>query len=127
MNFLLDSHTFVWTHEEPRKLSPKAATEIKNSANDLFLRVASVWELQIKIQIGKFKFKDALKNIIAGQQIIDRIQILPVNLAHTLYLKNLPLHHKDPFNRLLISQAIVENMILVSTDPKFWAYPVNLL
>jgi PIN domain nuclease of toxin-antitoxin system len=105
MNLLIDSHTFVWTHEKPGKLSQKAATEIKNSANDLFLSVASVWELQIKIQIGKFKFKDALESIIAEQQIINGIQILPVNLPHALYLENLPLHHKDPFDRLLISQT----------------------
>ena len=127
MNLLLDSHTFVWTHEEPRKLSAKAAAEIKNPANDLFLSAASVWELQIKIQIGKFKFNDTLENVIAEQQLINGIQILPVNLTHVLYLKNLPLHHRDPFDRLLISQAIVENMTLVSADPKFSAYQVNLL
>lgn len=80
MNLLLDSHTFVLTHEEPGKLSQKAAAEIKNSADDLFFSVASVWELQIKIQIGKFKFKDALENIIVAQQTINGIQILPVNL-----------------------------------------------
>jgi len=91
MNLLLDSHTFVWTHEEPRKLSPKVAAEIKSSANDLFLSVASVWELQIKIQIGKFKFDDPLENIIGEQQLINGIQILPVNLSHVLHLKNLPL------------------------------------
>lgn len=127
MNLLLDSHTFVWTHEEPQKLSQKVAAKIKNSANDLFLSVASVWELQIKIQIGKFKFKDTLENIIAAQQLVNGIQILPINLSHALYLENLPLHHKDPFDRLLISQAIVENLTLVSADPKFSAYQVNLL
>ena len=64
MNLLLDSHSFVWMHEKPGRLSQKAASEIRNPANDLFLSVATVWELQIKIQIGKFKFKDALENII---------------------------------------------------------------
>ena len=127
MSLLLDSHTFVWVHEEPRKLSQKVVAEIKNPANDLFLSVASVWELQIKIQIGKFKFNDTLENIINEQQRINGIQILPINLSHALYLKNLPLHHKDPFDRLLISQAIVENMILVSADPKFSMYQATLL
>lgn len=127
MNLLLDSHTFVWTHEEPQKLSAKAAAEIRNPANDLFLSAASVWELQIKIQIGRFKFNDAIENIIAEQQLTNGMQILPVNLAHALYLKNLPLHHKDPFDRILIAQAIVENMILISVDPKFSMYPANLL
>ena len=127
MNLLLDSHTFVWTHEEPRKLSQKAAAAIKNPGNNLFLSAASVWELQIKIQIGKFKFKDSLEDIVAEQQLINGLQILPINLAHALYLKNLPLHHKDPFDRLLIAQAFVENLILVSADPKFAMYQVNLL
>jgi len=127
MNLLLDSHTFVWTHEEPRKLSQNAAAAIKNSGNNLFLSAASVWELQIKIQIGKFKFKDSLEDIVAEQQLINGLQILPINLAHALYLKNLPLHHKDPFDRLLIAQAFVENLTLVSADPKFSAYQVNLL
>ena len=127
MKLLLDSHAFVWTHEEPQKLSPNAAMEIKNPANDLFLSAASVWELQIKIQIGKFKFNDALENIVAEQQLTNGLQILPVNLAHTLYLKNLPLHHKDPFDRILIAQAFVENMTLVSADPKFSMYQANLL
>ena len=127
MKLLLDSHTFVWTHEEPQKLSRKAAFEIQNPANELFLSAASVWELQIKIQVGKFKFNDTFENVIAEQQLINGIQILPVNLAHALYLKNLPLHHKDPFDRILIAQATVENMTLVSADSKFSAYQVNLL
>jgi PIN domain nuclease of toxin-antitoxin system len=127
MKLLLDSHAFVWTHEEPQKLLPNAAMEIKNPANDLFLSAASVWELQIKIQIGKFNFKDTLEDIIAEQQLINGLQILPVNLAHALYLKNLPLHHKDPFDRILIAQAIIENMVLISADPKFSLYQANLL
>ena len=68
-----------------------------------------------------------LENVIADEQRTNRLQILPVNLSHALYLENLPLHHKDPFDRLLISQAIVENLTLVSADPKFSAYQVNLL
>jgi len=127
MNLLLDSHTFVWWREEPHKLSKTAFAEISNPANELFLSAASVWELQIKIQNGKFSFSDMLENVIADERRTNRLQILPVNLSHALYLENLPLHHKDPFDRLLISQAIVENLTLVSADPKFSAYQVNLL
>ena len=127
MNLLFDSHGFVWWREEPHKLSKTAFTEISNPANKLFLSAASVWELQIKIKIGKFSFSDTLENVIADEITINRLQILSVNLSHALYLKNLPLHHKDPFDRLLISQAIVENLNLLSKDPKFSEYPVNLL
>jgi PIN domain nuclease of toxin-antitoxin system len=72
-------------------------------------------------------FNDTLENIVAEQQTVNNIQILPVYLSHALYLENLPLHHKDPFDRLLISQAIVENMTLVTADPEFAKYKVNLL
>ena len=127
MNLLLDSHTFVWMHEEPHKLSPIAALEILNPANRLFLSVATVWELQIKIALKKLGFSDTLENVIRQEQQTNKVQILPVELSHALYLENLPLHHKDPFDRLLISQAIVENMTLVSADSEFANYPVNLL
>lgn len=127
MNLLLDSHAFVWMHEEPHKLSANAAFEILNSANQLFLSVATAWELQIKIALGKFSFSDTLENVILQQQQTNNVQILPIQLSHALYIENLPLHHKDPFDRLLISQAIVENMILVSEDANFGNYQVNLL
>ncbi len=127
MNILLDSHAFVWMHEEPHKLSVNVAFEILNPANQLFLSVATAWELQIKIALGKFSFSDTLEKVILQQQQTNNLQILPVKLSHALYIENLPLHHKDPFDRLLISQAIVENMTLVSADANFADYQVNLL
>jgi PIN domain nuclease of toxin-antitoxin system len=111
MNLLLDSHAFVWMHEEPHKLSVNAVYEILNPANRMFLNIVTVWELQIKIALKKFSFSDTLENVILQQQKTNKTQILPVYLSHALHLENLPLHHKDPFDRLLISQAIVENMI----------------
>lgn len=127
MNLLLDSHTFIWMHNEPSKLSTRAAMEIVVLSNSLFLSIASIWEIQIKIQIGKFNFKDSLADVIAKQQKSNGLQILPITLSHILELDNLPFHHKDPFDRLLIAQANVENMTLVGSDPKFAAYSVNLL
>ncbi len=124
---LLDSQAFIWTHNEPHKLSNRVAMEILNPANTLFLSMASVWEIQIKIQIKKFKFKDPLADVIAEQQKVNSLRILPIILAHVLELEKLPFHHKDPFDRLLIAQANAEKMILVSSDSKFFAYPVNLL
>lgn len=127
MNLLLDSHGFVWMHEEPHKLSVKVAYEILNSANRIFLSVTSVWEFQIKIALGKFSFSDTLENVINEELQTNNLQILPVQLSHALYLENLPPHHKDPFDRLLISQAIVESMTLVSADVDFAKYQVNIL
>jgi len=127
MNLLLDSHSFVWWRDEPRKLSPTAFAEISNLNNDVFLSVVTVWELQIKIALNKFTIKGGLENAIKDEQQNNGFQILPVQLSHALHLENLPLHHKDPFDRLLISQAIVENMTLVSVDANFAKYQVNLL
>ena len=127
MNLLLDSHVFIWSYDEKRKLSQTALQAIPNPANILFFSAASAWEIQIKIMLKKFRLQDLLADVIAEQQKINGLQILPVKLSHALHLENLPLHHKDPFDRLLISQAIVENMTLVSADANFANYQVNLL
>lgn len=123
MNLLLDSHSFIWWRDEQHKLSPIAFSEISNPKNDVFLSVVTVWELQIKIALNKFTIKGGLENAVKDEQQNNVFQILPVQLSHALYL----LHHKDPFDRLLISQAIVENMTLVSADANFAKYQVNLL
>ncbi|MBA3785258.1 MAG: type II toxin-antitoxin system VapC family toxin [Acidobacteria bacterium] len=127
MNLLLDSHTFVWWRDEPHKLSHIAFAEISNPNNDVFLSVVTVWELQIKIALNKFTIKGKLENAVKDEQQNNGFQILPIQVSHALYLENLPPHHKDPFDRLLISQAIVENMTLVSADKDFAKYQVNLL
>ncbi|HSK73002.1 MAG TPA: hypothetical protein VK892_14985 [Pyrinomonadaceae bacterium] len=75
MNLLLDSHAFVWMHEEPHKLSVKVAYEILNPSNQIFLSVASVWELQIKIALGKFSFSDTLENVIIQEQQTNKIKL----------------------------------------------------
>ena len=127
MNLLLDSHTFIWWRDEPQKLSPTAFAAISHPQNVVFLSVVTVWELQIKIALNKLAIKGGLANAVQDERQRNGVQILPVQLSHALYLENLPLHHQDPFDRLLISQAMVENMTLISLDRKFPLYPVNLL
>lgn len=127
MKLLLDSHVFKWWRDEPNKLSSTAFSEISDPNNDVFLSVVTIWELQIKITLNKFTIKGGLENAVQDEQKNNGFQILPVELSHALYLENLPLHHKDPFDRLLISQAIVENMILASADASFTNYQVNIL
>ncbi len=127
MKLLLDSHAFKWWRDEPAKLSPTAFSEISNPNNDVFLSVVTVWELQIKIALNKFSVKGGLENAVKDERQNNNFRILPVELVHALYLENLPPHHKDPFDRLLISQAIVENMTLASADADFAKYQVNLL
>jgi PIN domain nuclease of toxin-antitoxin system len=127
MNLLLDSHALIWWREEPQKLSPLALNEISNSTNSVFLSLASIWEIQIKITNLKISFNNNLFDVIADEQKINNFQLLPIKISHIIELENLPFHHKDPFDRILISQAITENMILVSADKKFADYQVDLL
>jgi PIN domain nuclease of toxin-antitoxin system len=127
MKLLLDTHAFIWWFNEPDKLSPKAAAVLADVNNDLLLSAASVWEMQIKIQLGTLKFTVSLREIVESQEQTNGVQVLPVGLEHVLALDALPAHHKDPFDRLLIAQANVEDAFLVSGDRVLSSYPVKLL
>lgn len=108
MKLLLDTHTFIWWDSEPARLSPRALALLTERQNTLLLSVISIWEIQIKLQLGKLRLAVPLKEIVESQQQTNNVQILPLTLEHVLALENLPAHHKDPFDRLLVAQAIVE-------------------
>ena len=127
MRLLLDTHAFIWMFDKPERLSPKAHALLADGSNELILSVVSVWEMQIKIQLGKLKFTVPLRELVESQKQTNGVQILPVELEHALALDALPAHHKDPFDRLLVAQANVEDASLVSRDPLFSSYPVKLL
>jgi PIN domain nuclease of toxin-antitoxin system len=127
VNLLLDTHTFIWWDSEATRLSPKALASCQDKENILFLSVATVWEMQIKLQLGKLKLRLPLTQVIENQQEINNLKILPVTLAHALAVGKLPAHHKDPFDRLLIAQAKVEDFTLISADPVFVQYSVKLI
>ncbi|HEX8398158.1 MAG TPA: type II toxin-antitoxin system VapC family toxin [Pyrinomonadaceae bacterium] len=96
MTLLLDSHTFIWWRDEPHKLSQIAFAEISNPNNDIFLSVATVWELQIKITLNKFTIRGGLEKAVRDELQNNSMKILPIELSHALYLNKLPSHHKDP-------------------------------
>ena len=125
MKLLLDTHTFLWWDSEPEKLSQRALELCQNPENMLVLSVASIWEMQIKIQLGKLRIKMPLAELIRQQQE-NGIEILPVEASHVFAVENLPNHHKDPFDRLLVAQAIVEEAVLISSDPLITQYPVSV-
>jgi PIN domain nuclease of toxin-antitoxin system len=127
MNLLLDTHVFLWLLNEPEKLSRTARAACEQLANNLYLSVASTWEMQIKSQLGKLELPAPLERLITEQQEQNGLRIVPVELNHVLALANLPSHHKDPFDRLLIAQARVEVFQLVSADGVFRNYEVQLL
>jgi PIN domain nuclease of toxin-antitoxin system len=95
MKLLLDTHTFIWWDSEPARLSPQALALCQDRQNVLLLSVVSIWEMQIKLRLGKLRLALPLKEIIETQQQTNSIEILPVTLAHVLALENLPAYHKD--------------------------------
>ena len=124
---LLDTHIFIWWADQPEKLSPAALSALEDEANELLLSVASVWEMQIKIQLGKLKLSLPLKELVKNQQEIKNLTVSPVALTHVLALDALPFNHKDPFDRLLIAQSIAEGLTIVTADSQFSTYSVKLL
>jgi PIN domain nuclease of toxin-antitoxin system len=126
MRLLLDTHTFIWWSGRSARLSPHALSLCGDPANTLLLSVVSVWEIQIKQQAGKLQLTMPLAHLIAGHQQSNSLQILPIELTHVFALDTLPMHHRDPFDRLLIAQAHVEGTVLVSHDAVFAQYPVDV-
>ena len=127
MKILLDTHAFLWFVEGSNKLSQTANSLLTDANHELFLSIASVWEMQIKVSIGKLKLGASLSEIVANQREINDVQILVVGLEHIWQLDNLPLHHKDPFDRMLIAQAITENIPIMSIDNVFGKYSVQTI
>jgi len=122
--FLLDTHILIWLAEEPQKLSRKSEF-VLNSDNELLLSHACVWEMAIKIKTGKLKLKMLLEEFITKAAEKHKLNFLPILLTHIYQTQILPFHHRDPFDRLLIAQAITENIAIISSDEIFDAYNSN--
>jgi PIN domain nuclease of toxin-antitoxin system len=118
MRILLDTHVFCWWYYEPERLSRKAFRTVKE-AEEVFVSSASVWEIAIKARLGKIN-ADAQE--LFDQIAINDFQELPVWSRHTILVANLPLHHTDPFDRLLLAQAISEPLHFVTADPQLKQY-----
>jgi len=127
MKLLLDTHTFIWWDSQPQRLSQQILNMCQDPENELLVSVASLWEIQIKLQLGKLELNKPLAELVSGQQEINKIDILDVKLEHILAFAKLPPHHKDPFDRLLIAQTDIEEAILVSKDQIFTEYEVKLV
>lgn len=126
MKLLLDTHTFLWWDNEPSQLSGTIYALCQDPNNELLLSLVSIWEIQIKAQLGKLQLRTALAQVVADQQR-NGVTLLPITLPHILALQNLPPHHKDPFDRLLIAQAQNEGASLLSKDAEFADYAVSVL
>ena len=127
MKLLLDTHTLLWLVENNPQLSQIALDLLVDPGNELLLSPATYWELAIKISIRKYQLADPLADYIAEAVQLYGLSILPIGVKHAEAIVNLPHHHKDPFDRMLIAQSIVENVALVSSDEAFDAYPIQRL
>src|SRR5258708_22233470 len=112
--FLLDTHVFIWWMEKNRLLTKNLEEILMNPKNAIFLSAASVWEMTIKKKLGKLKLPKNWKATLTES----RFELLPIQLEHVFETENLPLHHKDPFDRMLVAQAKIEDCILLTIDPK---------
>lgn len=127
MKLLLDTHTFIWFAVGAANLSPTARALIEDSTNEKFVSLASVWEMAIKISLNKMTVSAPLKTFVREQLKINGFQLLPITLDHAAAVETMTFNHKDPFDRLLIAQAAVEKMSVVSIDAAFDAYAVKRL
>lgn len=124
MKILLDTHVFLWMISAPEKLSRTAKQLLKTEENELFLSTVSGWEIAIKYQIGRLRLPDNPDVYIPQQVKENSLEILPIEINHAVNIYNLPDIHKDPFDRMLISQGQIENLPILTDDERIKEYPV---
>jgi PIN domain nuclease of toxin-antitoxin system len=127
VNLLLDTHTLLWFALGDAQLSATARQLIEDPANTKFVSPASYWEIAIKISIGKYVLHQPYEIFFDRAIRQNGFLVLPIEVRHTAALTNLPHHHRDPFDRLLVAQAMVEGLSLVSIDAALDAYPIQRL
>lgn len=127
MNLLLDSHVLIWLDIDPDSLSARVRDLLTDENNVWVARVVSVWEIQIKLQLGKLSLNLPFPELLENLRVTSDLQILPIELSHIWALEGLPDHHRDPFDRLLIAQEIATQLPIVSADSIFDRYPIQRL
>jgi PIN domain nuclease of toxin-antitoxin system len=119
---LVDTHALLWFLAGDLALSAIARSTMEDTANELLVSVASLWEMAIKVSLGKLALPDDYETFLREQLVKNDIELLPITLSHTAMVRKLPFYHRDPFDRLLIAQAMIEGIPLVSQDTAFDAY-----
>jgi len=127
MNLLIDTHVFLWLRNAPEKIPTAIQQAYQDINNEVYLSMVSIWEMQIKHQLNKLALDLSLDELITRQQLENDLQLLPIEVNHIYALSQLPFHHNDPFDRLIISQSQCENMRLISADKVFKQYDINLM
>lgn len=125
MRLLLDTHTFLWWVAASRELSRRAKSAVGSARNECFVSVASGWEIAIKVSLGKLRIDGALDRFLPEQIAANGFRALAIDLKHAARMATLPFHHRDPFDRLLVAQALEEDLAMVTADPVVVKYGVK--
>lgn len=125
MKLLLDTHAFIWFAYDSPALPSKTKDMLEDEETELLLSIASVWEMAIKASIGKLTLPARASDFVANQTQKDDINLLAITLPHLNQVEALPFHHRDPFDRLLVAQSLVEDLAIVSIDATFDSYGIN--
>lgn len=127
MKLLLDTHAFLWWVTDDNRLSATAGRRISDPRNDVFFSAVSAWEIVVKAALGRLTLAEAPDRFVPRQVEINAFTPLPLQVAHATNVWNLPQHHRDPFDRLLVAQALTEGLSIVTSDAKMRRYPVKIV
>lgn len=127
MRLLLDTNAFLYSIVDSPALSRRARSLVESLEYELLLSIASVWEMAIKVSIGKLALAQPLDQLVARQLEVARITLLPVTVGHAAAMSALPFFHRDPFDRMLVAQCVVEGIPLISSDATLDQYPIERL
>jgi PIN domain nuclease of toxin-antitoxin system len=125
MKILIDTNVFLWGIQQEEKLSQRVQTLLP--ASEVWISVASVWEIITKTQIGKLTLPTPVGDYLSAKLQANGVLVLPISMEHVKRLEGLPLHHRDPFDRILIAQCLEEKLPIVTSDPWFARYPVRVI
>ena len=127
MKLLLDTHIFLWAVSDPARLSQPVLSVIKDTRNQVLVSIASAWEMSIKARTGKLTIRGSASGFVQRQLARHGMELLGIELRHLERLEKLPLHHRDPFDRLLVAQCMEEGAVLVSVDPQLKRYDLRIM
>lgn len=125
MKYLLDTHTLLWFLSGDKRLSAKARRLIENPNNVILLSIASIWEIAIKVSLGKLQLHKPFDELFPDELHFNDIKVLDITVESLIKLIAFPLHHRDPFDRLIIAQSVVEECPIIGVDPSFDAYGIS--
>ncbi len=127
MEYLIDTHCWLWCWESPEKLGADAEKIIRDPKVKVYFSAASAWELAIKVKLGKLKIQESLDSFINSRLKNEAFTSLPIEISHATKAYALPLHHRDPFDRILIAQAYIEDLCFITADSQIKSYSIKIL